>query len=129
MTRPPLARQGTPLLLADRAIEGRTAGLRDPGDRPAAARPRAGRAFAVIDRKGVLEISERAVGLTVIAQGRAAGRDRFLEDGVDRSRQSGGGAGRTAAGVGQNARPARGIEAGAKKRLADVDVAEAGDAP
>src|SRR5271166_800377 len=108
MTRPPPpVRQGTRLLLADRAIEGRTAGLRNPDDRPAAARPRAVRTFAVIDRKGVLEIAERAVGLTVIAQGRAAGFDRFLKDGVDRSRQSAGGAGRTAARVGQSARRAR----------------------
>ncbi len=118
----------TPLLLADRAVEGRTAGLGDPGDRPAAARPRADRAFAVVDRERVLEIAEGAVRLTVIAQSRAPRLDRLLEDLVDRMRQCDGGAGRTAASVGENVRGFRRIEPSAKKRLTDVNVAEFGDA-
>src|ERR1700690_921429 len=111
MRRAPLE---TPLLLADGAVEGRTAGLGDPADHPAAARSGAGRAFAVVDRERVLEIAEGAIRLAVIAQSRAPRLDRLLKDRVDRLRQCDGGAGRTAASVGENARRFPGIEPGAK---------------
>ena len=50
--------------------------------------------FAVVDLERVLEITEFAVGLAVIAQRRAAGVDRLIEHRVDRRDQPSGVIGR-----------------------------------
>ena len=73
------------LFLAHRAKERRAAGLHDAPDRAAAAGRRAWLALAVIDAEIVLEIAELAVGAAMVAQRRAAGRDRVLEHRLDRS--------------------------------------------
>ena len=73
------ARVAGRLFLARRTIERRAGRLHDPGDRPRQ-RGRGQRAFAAVDHEGVLEIAEFAVGLAMVAQGRAARRDRLFEN-------------------------------------------------
>ena len=87
-----------------RTSNGRTAMIRAMVPRQRV--PDAPQSFAVVDREDMLEIAEFAIGLAVIAQGRAAGLDRFLEDVADRLGERGRGAGRSAARVRQDARPA-----------------------
>ena len=116
------------LFLARRAIEARAAALHDSHDRSAAARPRARGALAVVDREGVLEIAERAVGLAMIAQGRAARCDRLLQHLANGLDERLGGPRRRALGVDERPRLAQRRKPRAMQRLADVDVAEPGDA-
>ena len=91
---------------------------------PPQPRPRAALAFAVVDRELMLEQPELAVGALVIAQRRAAGRDRILEHVADPRHQ------RKRAFVGRPGarRDGGGAPLGrqprAPQRLADVDVAE-----
>ena len=87
----------------------------------------AGGALFAIDQEGMLEIAERAVGLAMIAQGRAAGGDRLLQNGADRGGKSFGLGGRLAACAGDRAGLAQRRQAGAMKGFADIDIAEAGD--
>src|SRR5664280_2747792 len=81
---PPIARTS---LLARRTIERRPPALHDARNRAAAAAAWAGGAFAVVDGERMLEIAELAVGLAVVAQGRAARLDRFRQHLADRRRQ------------------------------------------
>src|SRR5919108_6543622 len=76
------------LALTDRAEERRSAGLHHPPDRAIAARRRAGFPGAIIDAEIVLEVTELAIGAAVVAQRRAAGRDRLREHGLDGIDQS-----------------------------------------
>ncbi len=76
------------LPLTGPAIEGRAAALHDALDVAAAAGRRAGLAFAVVDREGMLEIAQRAVGLHIVAQRRSAGGDRIGDDRTDRLGQA-----------------------------------------
>lgn len=107
-------------MLAARAIEGRSPALHDSPD-PGAAR--AVPALAIIDQEALGEIAELAVGTSIIAKRRSTGLDGFadhLPDGADqpidaRQRQSPARASRT--------------DSGAVKRLADVDIAKAGNDP
>src|ERR1700674_1006338 len=71
------------LLLAQRAEERRSAGLHNPLDGAAAAAPRARLAGAVVDAEIVLEVAERAVGASMIAQRRAPGLDGGPQHGLD----------------------------------------------
>src|SRR5439155_12270385 len=79
------------LPLPPRAIEGGSAGLRDPpyaarlGDLAIAAG--AGPCFAVVDGEAVLEISQFAVMVNKIAERRAARVDGFGEHAADRGHQ------------------------------------------
>ena len=57
-------------------------------DAPAA---RTGLALAIIDRKGVLELTELAGGADMVAQRRTAGGDGLVENLADRHRQTLGG--------------------------------------
>src|SRR5262245_60621581 len=84
--------------LAHRTIEGRAAGLDDAPDGAGAARRRARLALMVIDPEAVLESAERAVGLAVVAQRRAAGLDRLGQNLADRGDEALG-AGRGPAGL------------------------------
>src|SRR5258705_9437603 len=105
-------------VLAVRAVEGRAAALDDAPDRSTAA---ARLTFAVIDRKTLRKITELAVGAGEILEGRAARRDRLGEHRVDCRDQP-------LQPLERN-RPASAarMDAGAIERLADIDVAEAGD--
>src|SRR5258708_1176176 len=79
------------LFLAHRTEIRRTPALHDPLHRAVAARRNARFALAVVNAKMVLEISELAIGLAVIAQRRAAGLDGVIEhclDGVDQRRRA-----------------------------------------
>src|SRR5690606_26416967 len=71
------------LALAGRTVESRAAALHDPPYRAVAARSRARLALAVIYAETMLEIAERSVRLDMVAQRRAAGIDRFGDDGAD----------------------------------------------
>ena len=64
-------------LLAFGTIKGRAARLDDAADGSPALRRRAGGALAVIDPETMLEIAKRPVGLPMVAQRRAARRDRL----------------------------------------------------
>lgn len=57
----------TALLLAGGAIKGRTTGLHHPFNRTPAAGCPARLAFLIIDRKGMLEITERSVRLYMVS--------------------------------------------------------------
>ena len=126
-SRPLPGRAGKRLLLAPGTIEGRPAGLREAGDRSAAAAPRAAETFAVVDGKPMLEITEIAVRLSMVAQRRASGLDRLFEHGADGLCQRAGGARRISRRVGEDAGRTQGRKPGAKKRFAHVYIAEAGD--
>ena len=97
------ARHLPALFLAPGTIEGRPAGLREAADRSATAAPQAAEALAVVDGKLMLEITEIAVRLSMVAQRRASGLDRFLEHGADGFGQSAGGGCRVSGRVGQDA--------------------------
>src|SRR6185369_2382855 len=106
--------------LAARAIEGRAATLDEPPDRPAAAaRP----TLAIIDREGLGEVAELAVGAGEILERRAAGRDRFVEHVADRRNQP------LEPPQRDRAPGPLGMDAGAVQRLAHVDVAAPGHDP
>ena len=75
------------LFLTRRAEERRSSALHDPPDRSAAARGRTGVARAVVGAEAVLESAEIAVGVTVVAQRGAAGRDRLLQHRLDGRRK------------------------------------------
>ena len=83
--------------------------------------------LAVVDAKAVLEIAERAVGLTMIAQRRAAGRDGFEKNLADRSGEPVGALGRSAVLAREAAGGAARRQAGPMQGLADIDIAEARD--
>ena len=121
-------KSGALSLLARRTRKRRTPALDDAGDRPVAAAARAGGAFAVVDGEGMLEIAELAVGLTVVAQRRAAGFDGFLQHVADRRGQRARCGGRPALGVGEQRSGSGRADARAVQRLADIDVAQSGDA-
>src|SRR5882757_5731342 len=75
--------------LADRAEEGAAAGLDLAIDRAPASGGAAGFALTAIDRPGMLEVAEFAINLDIVAQGRAAGRDRPLQHRLDLRHQPG----------------------------------------
>ena len=83
------AGDGKSSFLTTRAIKSRPAGLDDPLNGSSAARRRTCGAFAVVNAKTVLEITERSIRLSMIAQGRAAGGERLLQDCADGRRQTG----------------------------------------
>src|SRR5262249_41038126 len=115
------------LLLAHRAEEGRAAVLGEAPDATGAAAGRTSLALAVVDPEIVLEHAELAVGALVVAQRRAASRDRVVErrfDGVDQRR--GALVRRTVAQRQRRSLTAR-RQPGAVERLADIDIAEPGD--
>jgi hypothetical protein len=64
--------------------------LHDAPDGGGAAGGEAGVAFATIDLKAVLEVAKFAIGLTVIAQGGAAGGDRLGQHVADEGDEGGG---------------------------------------
>src|SRR6266550_521829 len=117
------------LALADWAEERRSAALHHPPDDAIAARRRAGFPGTIIDAEIVLEIAKPAVGAAVVAQRRAAGRDRLREhrlDGIDQPlralvRRTGLGRDRRRAPLGR--------EPCAVERLADIDITEPGHDP
>ncbi len=108
-------------------MEGRAAGLHGAQNAPLAARRRTGRAFLVVNPEGMLEIAERAVGLSVVAQRRAAGRERRVENLADRAREAPERSFRPAGGRDQPAAGGERRNPGAVQRLADIDIAEPGD--
>ena len=83
------ADDGKSSFLTPWTIKSRTAGLDDPLNGSSATRRRTCRAFAVVNAKTVLEITQRSIRLSMIAQGRAAGGERLLQDRTDRRRQTG----------------------------------------
>ena len=94
--------------------------LHDPLDAALAGAALAGLALAAIDRQTVLEIAERAVRASVVAQRRAARLDRLFEHLANVFTSCPACAGRPSA-------PAARAIAGAEQRLADIDVAKPGD--
>src|SRR5262249_54237244 len=109
------------LALTDGTVKGRAVGLHDAADMTLTTPPRARLSFAIIDGKSVLEIPRPAVGSNIVAQRRAAGLDCLLENRLDRVRE-----------VARplEAKPARRAsrrEPGSVKRLAGIDIADAGD--
>src|SRR5215218_4197630 len=113
--------------LAARAVEGRAARLHEPPYRAAAALGRAALAFAVVDAEAVLEIAERAVGLGVVAQRRAAGLDGLAQHRADLACEAMGALARLAGGGRERARRRFRMQPRPEQRLADIDVAEPGD--
>lgn len=97
--------------------------MHDPADHAAAAGIGAGRARPVIDAEGVLEIAERTILMAIIAQGRAARRDGLGEHIADRGDKAGNL--RLSERAGRSFRR----DPGAVQRLADIDIAKAGDDP
>src|SRR5215213_10955052 len=73
--------------LAGRAVEGGAPRLDEAQHRPAAARLHASLPRAVVDAKAVLEQSQRAVGPSVIPQGRPAGLYGLFQNRDDGARQ------------------------------------------
>src|SRR6185312_4005169 len=71
------------LLLADRTIKARAPGLHDTADGAGAAGGRARLSLAIVDGEAMLEIAGAAIGVTKIAQRRAAGIDGFEQHGTD----------------------------------------------
>src|SRR5579864_4494259 len=74
--------------LAFRAIEGRPAALHDAADAGATVAIGTVLALLAVDRPVVLEITEFAVRLDIVAEARAAGGDSALQYVADRLRQS-----------------------------------------
>src|SRR3546814_9998394 len=107
--------------LMARAIESLAPGLGDAADRPGAAIVPAWLALASVDLPGVLEVSQRAVRLHVVAKARSAGGYRLREHRLDGGDEAFG----APAGHSVGAAPRR--DAGTEQRLGDVDVAEPGD--
>src|SRR5438270_2033316 len=107
-------------MLAPRTVEGRPAALDNPRDSSAAW---ARLPFAIVNREGLGEITKLAVGRREIAQGRAAGCDRFAEDALDSINQPAEPLERNG-----SSRPLR-VNAGAVQSFADIDVAKAGNDP
>src|SRR5262245_5645002 len=111
--------------LAARTVESGAAGLRHSLNAAVlfevAVAARAGFARALINRPFMLEITEFAVGLHVVAQGRAAGRYRFGQHILDGLCQRV----RPVALHGASKTPRR--QAGMEQRLGCIDVAHAGD--
>src|SRR6478735_8286861 len=83
------------------AIEGRAPRLDQPAHDAPAPRRGAGLALPVIDPEIVLEIAERAIGVRVIPQRRAARGNRLLENLPDDSGKAVGGGSRRAILAGQ----------------------------
>src|SRR4051794_38503045 len=127
-----LAKRGRPgnrrsAPLAARAVEARAPGLHEPPHRPAAALRGARLAVAVVDPETVLEIAERAVGLGVVAQRRAAGLDGLGENGADLACEAMRLLARLAARRRDRARRGLRVKPRPEQRLADIDVSEPGD--
>ena len=96
---------------------------------PLQLRRRAGRALAVIDPETMLEIAKRPVGLPMVAQRRAARRERRPQHLADRARQAGEAGGRLSRGRDETARGGERRDARPMQRLADIDIAEPRDQP
>src|SRR5690606_26178053 len=79
-----LRRRIEPLFLTNRTEEGRAPVLHDAANGAAAAASRAALPFPVVDPDIVLKHAEIAVGLLVVPQRRAAGRDGIVERRLDR---------------------------------------------
>src|SRR5262245_48359063 len=113
--------------LAARAIEAGAPRLHDALDAAGrldlAGAARAGMAFMLIDLPAMLEIAELAIRLDIVAQRRAAGRDRLLEHRLHGPGEALG----PLALHGLRQPPRR--EAGAEQRLRGIDVADPGDDP
>src|SRR4051812_4888030 len=125
----PATRHSASSLLADRTIEGGATRLDKAGHRAGAARIGAGLALPVVDPEPVLEIAQRAIHLSVVAQGRASGLHGFIENVADDGGQLRRLAGRLARGGREGAGMGLRVQTGAKQRLAYIDVAEPGDEP
>src|SRR5450631_4235932 len=114
-------------LLTLRAPERRAAVLGKAPNDAATPRGLAFLAFAVINLERVLEITEFAGGLAMVAQRRAAGLDRLIQHRVNGIDQAFGVIGRLSffcrQGRGQSSRR----QMRTKQRLTDIDVAEARD--
>src|SRR5215467_2331873 len=111
-------------LLAGRAVERRASALHESPHGAGASRRHAALAFAVIDAEVMLEVAELTIGLTVVAQRRAAGLDRILKHRADRADQLLGAlVGRARAGR-DCRRQAFWRQARLVQRLAHIDVAE-----
>src|SRR5690242_10672508 len=92
-----------------------------------AAPTQASLAFAVIDREIVLEIAELAIGPDVIAQRRTTGGDCRLEHRTDRIGKPVGAIERSSRSARDRARRPVRRQARLPQRLADINVAEAGN--
>src|SRR5579862_7746294 len=123
----PRARGRRISLLARRTIERRAPVLHDAPDGAWTTGRAALFAFAVVDTEAMLEHAEPAVGEFVIAQRRAAGFDRVVENNLDALDQAFGTFVRCACFRGDGRRQALWRQRRAMQRLADIDVAEAGD--
>src|SRR5690606_11569032 len=110
-------------MLAGRAIECRAAALYDARHGAPTVFSRTGMSFPVIDAEAVLKVTQRAVSLDVIAQGRATRDDCFRDDLADGLRQHFADIWIVRYGACRAGR----VEAGAPQRLANIDVAEACD--
>src|SRR5262245_37506874 len=117
------------LLLTHRTKERGARALYDAPDDAIAAGRRARFAGPVVNTKIVLEVTELAVGATMVAQRGSTGRDRGMEHGFDRFDQSLRALVRRARAAGNSRCPPFRREAGAMHRLADINVSKAGDDP
>ena len=113
-----------PLPLTVWTVEGRAAALDDAADGAAAAFLATGLSLPTVHFEGMLKAPEPAVGALVVAQRRASGLDRLSEHGLHRLDESvdrfRGLAGLSRERAGKPQRR----DAGAKERLAGIDVAE-----
>ena len=125
----PIANARKPSFLAARTIKSRTTGLDDPLDRSVAARRRARRALTIIDAKTMLEITQRAIRLSVIAQGGAAGGKRLLQYGLYRCWQARERRCRLSIRAHKRCAGAFRRDAGAIERLTNINIAQPRDQP
>src|SRR5690348_3444681 len=102
-------------------VKCRATRLHDPFDAGPTIATRTTFAFAIVDGEVALEIAELARGADVIAQARAADRDRMIEHALDRLRQARG------AFALYRPRQALGRQPGPVEAFAGVDVADADD--
>ena len=103
------------------AVERAAAGLDNAQDARTGSAPWAGLPFPAIDLPGVLEIAELSIGLDIVAQTGSACGDRLGQRGLYLRHQPSGPGARDGVGQAQRA------DAGAKQRLADIDIAQTGD--
>src|SRR5665213_3929856 len=118
---------GFDLFLAFRTPESRTAVLVESPDDAAATDGLAFLAFAVVDLERMLEITEFAGGLAMIPQRRAAGLDRLAQHRVNGGDEALGMVRGFTLPCGQRRGQPPRRQMRAEQRLADVDIAEAGD--